>query len=111
LRLRATRGVVAAVGKAEIDDSQKPLGNRVFTLTGSDFRTGNLSWEAAGIGSTAKQNGEDDGVALRRLKADPATREALRKRLRFGTTDVTTDEPSNAKTRSADGFVVIDSMG
>jgi hypothetical protein len=45
-----------------------------------------LCWQAAGVGLTAKQNGQDDGVALRRVKADPATREALRKRLRFGTT-------------------------
>jgi hypothetical protein len=102
-------GVVTALGRAEIDDPQKPLGNRVFTLTGSDDQTANLRWEAAGIGATAKQNGEDDGLALRRVKADPATREALRKRLRFGTTVVTTDEPANAKTRSATGFVVIDS--
>jgi hypothetical protein len=102
-------GVVAAVGKAEIEDPQKPLGNRVFTLTGSDDQMANLHWEAAGIDLTAKERGEDDGVALRRVKADPATREALRKRLRFGTTVVTTDEPANAKTRSANGFVVIDS--
>ena len=103
-------GVVAALGKAEIDDTQKPLGNRVFTLTGSDEQTANLRWQAAGIGGAAKQNGEDHGVALRRVKADPATREALRKRLRFGTTVVTTDEHANAKTRSANGFVVIDSV-
>ena len=102
-------GVVTASGKVEIDDPQKPLGNRVFTLTGSDDQAGNLHWETAGLGRTAKENGEDDGVALRRLKADPATREALRKRLRFGTTVVTTDEPANAQTRSASGFVVIDS--
>jgi hypothetical protein len=102
-------GVVTAVGKVEIEDPQKSLGNRVFTLTGSDDQTANLHWEAAAIGLTAKEVGEDDGVALRRIKADPTTREALRKRLRFGTTVVTTDEPANATTRSVNGFVVIDS--
>jgi hypothetical protein len=102
-------GVVTASGKVEIDDPQKPLGNRIFTLAGSDDQADNLRWESTSIGRTAKENGEDDGVALRRVKADPAAREAVRERLRFGTTVVMTDEPANAQTRSGDGFVVIDS--
>ena len=40
----------------------------------------------------------------------PATREAVRKRLKFGMTIVTTDQPADAKTRSGDGFVVLDSQ-
>ncbi|MGH6799081.1 MAG: hypothetical protein ACREDI_11950 [Roseiarcus sp.] len=38
-------------------------------------------------------------------------REAVRKRLRFGMTLVTTDQPADAKSRSGDGFVVLDSAG
>ena len=48
-------------------------------------------------------------AAIRRLKADPAVREAIRKRLRYGLTVVTTDEKADARTRSAEGFVVLDS--
>jgi hypothetical protein len=47
----------------------------------------------------------------RRIKADPAAREAVRKRLKFGMTIVTTDQPADARTRSGDGFVVLDSAG
>jgi len=37
--------------------------------------------------------------------------EAIRKRLKFGLTVVTTDEPADARTRSAEGFVVLNSAG
>jgi hypothetical protein len=53
---------------------------------------------------------EDNGAALRRIKADLPAREAVRKRLKFGMTIVTTDQPADAKTRSGDGFVVLDSQ-
>jgi hypothetical protein len=53
---------------------------------------------------------EDSGAALRRIKADLPAREAVRKRLKFGMTIVTTDQPADAKTRSGDGFVVLDSQ-
>ena len=36
-------------------------------------------------------------------------REAIRKRLKFGLTVVTTDQKAGAGTRSAEGFVVLDS--
>ena len=102
-------GSVVATGKVEIEDPAKPLGERVFTLTGWDDQAGNLGWEAANVGGAAKATGEDNGSALRRVKADPAVREAVRKRLNFGLTVVTTDLPADAKTRSSDGFVVLDS--
>jgi hypothetical protein len=37
-------------------------------------------------------------------------REAVRKRLKFGMTLVTSDQPADAKTRSGDWFVVLDSQ-
>jgi hypothetical protein len=102
-------GSVAAAGKVEIEDPQKPLGERVYTLSGADDASGNLEWQASGVGKSAKASGEDNSAALRRIKADPAAREAVRKRLKFGMTVVTTDQPATAKTRTRDGFVVIDS--
>ena len=38
-------------------------------------------------------------------------REAIRKRLKFGMTVVTTDQPATAATRSRDDFVVLDGQG
>ena len=60
--------------------------------------------------SDGEDDGEDNGAALRRIKADLPAREAVRKRLKFGMTIVTTDQPADAKTRSGDGFVVLDSQ-
>jgi hypothetical protein len=101
---------VVASGKVEIQDPQMPLGERVFTLTGSDDEAGGLQWQAAGVGQ-GKTSGEDNASALRRVKADLPAREAVRKRLRFGMTVVTTDGQADAETRSGDGFVVLDSPG
>jgi hypothetical protein len=65
-------------------------------------------------GRQGRRFGEDDwrdnGAALRRIKADLPAREAVRKRLKFGMTIVTTDQPADAKTRSGDRFVVLDSQ-
>jgi hypothetical protein len=103
-------GALAASGKVAIQNLGKPLGERVFTLTGSDDRSGATAWQAAGVGAAAKATGEDNGAALRRIKADLPAREAVRKRLKFGMTIVTTDKPADAKTRSGEGFVVLDAQ-
>ena len=102
-------GALAASGKVEIQNPEKPLGERVFTLDGADDQSGLLTWQAARVGATTT-TGEDNGAALRRIKADLSAREAVRKRLKFGMTLVTTDQPADAKTRSGDGFVVLDSQ-
>ena len=102
LRLPAMRTTLTGV----LDFSVVPT--LMMTKRRSENSKGRRSPRPPG-GQTAKENGEDHGVALRRVGADPATREALHKRLRFGTTVVTTDEPANAKKRSTNGFVVIDS--
>lgn len=102
-------GAVVARGAVEIADPQKPLGERVFTLSGVDDTAGTLSWSAAEVGRLTKEAGADNASAIRRLKADPAVREAIRKRLRYGLTVVTTDQKADAKTRTAEGFVVLDS--
>ena len=103
-------GAVAASGKVEIQNPEKPLGERVFSLSGADDQSGLLTWQAAKVGDSAKTADDDNGAALRRIKADLPAREALRKRLKFGMTIVTTDHPADAKTRSGDGFVVLDSQ-
>jgi hypothetical protein len=100
---------LAASGKVEIADPQKPLGERVFTLTGAGDVSDDLRWEATDLSPRPAAAGGDNIAALRRIKADPAAREAVRKRLKFGMTVVTTDGPANAKTRSGPGFVVLDS--
>jgi hypothetical protein len=103
-------GALAASGKVEIQNPEKPLGERVFTLSGADDQSELLTWQAAKVGTTANAAGEDNAAALRRIKADLPAREAVRKRLKFGMTLVTTDQPAGAKTRSSDGFVVLDSQ-
>ena len=103
-------GALAASGKVEIRNPEKPLGERVFTLDGADDQSDVLTWQATDLGASAKATGEDNGAALRRIKADPAAREGVRKRLKFGMTIVTTDQPADARTRSGDGFVVLDSQ-
>jgi hypothetical protein len=69
-----------------------------------------LAWSAANVGSLTNSTGDDPASTLRRVQADPRTREAVRARLKFGMTLVTTDELATAATRSHEGFVVIDSM-
>ncbi len=103
-------GALAAYGKVEIEKPEKPLGERVFALDGADDQSGLLTWQAAKVGASTKATGEDNGAALRRIKADLPAREAVRKRLKFGMTIVTTDQPADARTRSGDGFVVLDSQ-
>jgi hypothetical protein len=104
-------GVVAASGKVEIQNPEQPLGERVYTLSGADDQSELLTWQAAKVGAIAKTASEDSGAALRRVKADLPAREAVRRRLKFGMTLVTTDQPADAKARSSDGFVVLDSQG
>ena len=101
-------GALVTAGTVEIQDPTEPLGKRAFTLTGSDDSAGELLWDAAAVGRLTQSVGQDNATALRRIKADPAVREAVRKRLKFGMTVVTTDEPADAKTRTAEGFVVLD---
>ncbi len=96
--------------RSRLRTPEKPLGERVFTLSGADDQSELLTWQAAKVGTPAKSTSEDNGAALRRIKADLPAREAVRKRLKFGMTLVTTDQPADAKTRSGDGFVVLDSQ-
>jgi hypothetical protein len=49
-------GALAASGKVEIQNPQKPLGERVFTLTGSDDQSGTMAW----AGRRGRSGGEGD---------------------------------------------------
>ena len=104
------QGAVAARGKVEIQNPEQPLGERVFLLNGEDSENGLLAWSAADVGSLTKSVGDSHDSTLRRIKADLPAREAVRTRLRFGMTLVTTDELASAATRSRDGFVVLDAV-
>jgi hypothetical protein len=103
-------GAVAAKGKVEIENPEQPLGERVFLLNGENVQDGSLAWSGAEVGSLTKSVGDDSATVLRRIKAEPKMREAVRTRLGFGMTLVTTDEPATASTRSGDGFVIIDAV-
>ncbi len=85
-------GAAVAAGEVEIENPDQPLGERVLTLTGSDDRADILRWDAAAIGQWA----------------DPAVREEVRKRVKLDMTVVTTDQSASARTRSGEGFVVVD---
>ena len=103
-------GALAARGKVAIDNPMQPLGERVFLLNGENDRDGSLAWSGAEVGALTKSTGDDSATMLRRIKPEPRMQEAVRTRLRFGMTLVTTDEPATAATRSGDGFVVIDAL-
>jgi hypothetical protein len=103
-------GALAASGKVEIQNPETPLGERVFTLSGADDQSGLLTWQAARVGDSAKAAGEYNAAALRRIKADPSRARPSASGSKFGMTLVTTDQPADARTRSGDGFVVLDSQ-
>jgi hypothetical protein len=58
-------------GKVEIQNSEQPLGERVFLLNGKDSETGLLAWSAANVGSLTNSTGDDPASTLRRIQADP----------------------------------------
>ncbi len=47
-------GALAASGKVEIQNPEKPLGERVFTLSGADDQSELLTWQAAKVGAHGK---------------------------------------------------------
>ena len=102
-------GAMAASGKVGIRKS----GEAAWRASLQPERRGRPVWPPDVAGrqgrrNSAKTAGDDNGAALRRIKADLPAREAVRRRLKFGMTIVTTDQPADAKTRSGDGFVVLE---
>ena len=52
----STMASLAASGKVEIQNPEKPSGERVFTLNGADDQSGLLSWQAAEVGAARKDD-------------------------------------------------------
>lgn len=101
-------GRIVASGGVHIKDPERPTGNRVYTLKGSDDRKQDLHWLASDY--SAKGDRENDGRALRRIKSDPQVREEIRRRAHQGMTLVVTDEPSRKQNRTTDDFVIFNGI-
>ena len=96
-------GKVVATGKAVVHGDE-PLGEAVYSLQGSNREKGDLRWSGLGYG---KSDREDMAGQLRRINAEPAVREEIRKRMHDGMTVVTTDGSHTEAHRVAD-FTIIE---
>ena len=96
-------GHVIATGKATIAGGERPIGENVFTLTGTHADDDSLTWSGVGYGKTDR---EDMGRALRRVSAEPAVREQIRKRMHSGMTVATTDQSHSTRHRAKE-FTII----
>jgi len=99
-------GKVVARGKAAISGGARPLGEKVYTLTGSQEDKGSLTWSGVGYGKTDR---EDMDTELRRISAEPAVREQIRRRMQNGMTVVTTDQSSTEAQRASD-FTILEGV-
>jgi L,D-transpeptidase catalytic domain len=99
---------VVAAGKADFGNPAKPVGNRIYTLTGSDDRKQDLRWISAGYSDSKARAAQAD--ALQHIKAEPAVREQIRRRMHNGMTVVVTDEPAQAANVSSRDFVIMDGL-
>lgn len=96
-------GKVVSAGKVEIADAEKPLGEKVYTLTASKSNEDSLQWSGVGYG---KGDREDMASQIERVTAEPAVREEIRKRMQNGMTIVTTDG-SHTEAYRMSNFTVI----
>ncbi|MEY3082746.1 MAG: hypothetical protein RJA94_2731 [Pseudomonadota bacterium] len=99
-------GHEVAKGKATIAGGNRPIGEGVYTLTGSSKVDDSLTWSGTGYGKTDR---EDMGHELRRISADPPVREHIRKRMKTGITVVTTDQSHSVAQRASD-FTVFEGV-
>lgn len=96
---------VVATGKATIEDDKKPLGEKVYTLTGSSNENDSVRWSGVGYGKTDR---EDMASQIQRVTAEPQVREEIRKRMQNGMTIVTTDG-SHTEAYRVSNFTVLSS--
>jgi hypothetical protein len=99
-------GETVAEGQVDIS-GEGPLPESLHMLVGEDAEKGSLRWLSTGYG---KSDREDLARELRRIKAEPKMREAMRTRMHQGMSVVTTHTASSAKYRSNKDFVVIDGI-
>jgi hypothetical protein len=97
---------VVAVGKAKIEDDGKPLGEKVYTLTGSKSEDDSVQWSGVGYGKTDR---EDMANQIQRVTADVQVREEIRSRMQTGMTVVTTDG-SHTEAYRISNFTVLSSQ-
>jgi hypothetical protein len=100
-------GRAVATGRVEIRDEKRPLRDSVHTLVATNPSKGDVEWSSVGYG---KSDREGLSRELRRIKAEPAVREEMRKRMHNGMTVVTTGKSSRSEYTTAPDFVVIDSI-
>lgn len=98
---------IVAQGKVRIRNPRQPIGERAYTLNGSDAARGEVRWVSSDVRRMRKA---DDIDPLDRIHAEPKVRGEIRRHLQQGMTLVTTDSESNARTRSKGGFVIIDGI-
>ena len=96
-----------ASGKVRISNHKRPLPESVHTLVADDPSKGDLQWSSVGYGTRDR---EDLVKEIRRITAEPAVREEMRKRMHHGMTLVTTQTASKSEHRTAKDFVVIDGI-
>lgn len=99
-------GEPVAEGRVEIA-GKGPLPESVHTLVASDAEKGDLRWVSTGYG---KSDRADLTREIRRIKAEPKLREAMRVRMHHGMSVVTTQAASSTEYRSGKDFVVIDGI-
>lgn len=99
---------VVATGKADFGNPAAPVGNRIYTLTGSDGRKQDLRWVSAGYSDRKTRAAKAD--TLQHIKAEPVVREQIRRRMHNGMTVVVADEPAQAANVSSRDFVIMDGL-
>jgi hypothetical protein len=99
-------GEPVAEGKVEIS-GVAPLPESVHTLVASDEEKGDLRWVSTSYG---KSDQADLAREIRRIKAEPKVREAMRTRIHHGMSVVTTQTAAKTEHRSGKDFVVIDGI-
>jgi hypothetical protein len=99
-------GEPVAEGQVEISGTA-PLPESVHTLIATDEEKGDLRWVSTGYG---KSDQADLAREIRRIKAEPKVREAMRTRMHHGMSVVTTQTAAKTEHRSGKDFVVIDGI-
>jgi hypothetical protein len=99
-------GEPVAEGQVEISGTA-PLPESVHTLVATDEEKGDLRWVSTGYG---KSDQADLAREIRRIKAEPKVREAMRTRMHHGMSVVTTQTAAKTEHRSGKDFVVIDGI-
>ena len=97
-----------AQGKVDFEGKHRIVGTSVYTLANEDRAEQGLRWIATS--QSRKESGVTSPAALSGIRAKPELHEKIRRSLHQGATLVVTDEPVSAKTHSAGGFTVIDTL-